>query len=225
MLQTREKRMSTCYLIGAAPEARRVAPKPGDILIAADGGLDHTLRWGLTPDLLVGDFDSVQGRLPQGVPCRQFPREKDETDMEIALKAGLEEGYRHFVFSGASGGRADHTLANLQLLVKAAKAGATAVLYAADGRTAWTAVIAGQRLHMEGNGAVSVFAYGEKAEGVDISGLKYEMRGGVLFGDTPRGISNLLENGQGCVRVQKGVLWVLWATPGVNAVWSPNRDE
>lgn len=78
--------------------------------------------------LAAGDFDSLND-LPKGIPIHTFPVEKDDTDTMLAIKYGLKEGYRTFHLYGGTGGRPDHTLANLQALGFLAQAGATGYLY------------------------------------------------------------------------------------------------
>ncbi|MCL2530928.1 MAG: thiamine diphosphokinase [Oscillospiraceae bacterium] len=196
--------MHTCYIVGAAPQAVRIAPQTGDFIIAADGGLHHLQAWGVQVDRLVGDMDSL-GELPLGIPFKRYPAEKDDTDLALALELGLQAGYTRFIFSGCTGGRADHMFANVQLLVQAAKHGVQATMLDED--YTLTALAGPGELKLEGHGTVSVFAYGDCAQSVTITGMKYNIAGETLQGDVPRGISNEL-NGQGTVALEHGVLLV-----------------
>lgn len=199
--------MPICFLVGASPQAGD-APRisPGDFVIAADGGLDRLRRWGVAPDLVIGDMDSLSSALPFDIPCVKFPREKDETDMALALNAGLERGFNRFELLGAAGGRPDHTFANVQLLVKAARLGAEATLHMGGWRC--TALCGKAALKLKGKGTVSVFAYGEKAKGVSITGMKYRFAG-ELDGAAPLGISNELA-GVGQISLEEGTLLCCW---------------
>lgn len=199
--------MHICYIVGAAPQAVRIAPQASDFVIAADGGLSHLQRWGIVPNFLVGDMDSYLDAIPPGLFCARFPGEKDDTDLALALKEALQRGYKHVVFSGCVGGRADHTIANLQLLVQAAKHGVQAVLL--DEGYTLTALAGPGELALQGCGTVSVFAYGEQSRGVTITGMKYNIANEVLHGDVPRGVSNEL-NGKGIVAVKQGVLLIYY---------------
>ena len=92
-----------------------------DVLIAADGGTRHVLRLGRMPAVLVGDLDSLSPRELEraktgGCKIVQHPRDKDETDFELALRYAVEAGYSHILVIGALGGRLDQTLGNLSLL-------------------------------------------------------------------------------------------------------------
>jgi len=199
--------MHTCYIIGAAPRAVHIAPQADDFTIAADGGLRHLQAWGVRANFLVGDMDSLQGELPN-MPHQQYPAEKDETDLALALEKGLQRGYEHIVLTGCTGGRADHTFANLQLLVHAAKRGAQAEML--DETHIVTAIAGPGEIKLQGCGTVSVFAYGERAEGVTITGMKYNLAGETLHGDHPRGISNELD-GEGTIAVSSGILLVYFS--------------
>ncbi|RUW67389.1 MULTISPECIES: thiamine diphosphokinase [unclassified Mesorhizobium] len=104
----------------------------GARVIAADGGIGHARMLGLTPELWVGDFDSVPADLPHdlaAVPRQVFPAEKDKTDGELAIAAALERGATGLVLAGAFGGkRADHAFLHLALAVRLAEAGMSVLL-------------------------------------------------------------------------------------------------
>jgi len=89
--------------------------RPDDYIIAADSGYLHAKGFGVTPDVLLGDFDSLQ-ELPADIPIHRFPAQKDATDTELAVRFAREQGCRDFLLLGATGSRMDHTLANILLL-------------------------------------------------------------------------------------------------------------
>ena len=131
-----------CYVVGAMSLSLslRPCPAPGDYVIAADRGYDSLMAYGVNPDLVVGDFDSL-GEVPNHPNVIQLPAEKDDTDMVFALRQGLDLGYRRFVMLGGVGGRLEHTLGNLQLLDWLASQGAQGFL--AGEKTVATAVRSG----------------------------------------------------------------------------------
>ena len=198
--------MAICYIAGASPAAERVRPGPGDFLIAADGGLRHLARWGLKPNLLIGDLDSLEAA-PEGVPCKQYPREKDATDLSLALDEAIALGYRHIVITGAWGGRPDHCVASLQLLAKTAARGIDMQMLC-NGFTAM-AITGGKILRLRGNATVSIFAWGGQANGVTIRGLQYPLENAVLRDDAPLGVSNVLA-GEGTITLEHGTLLVFY---------------
>ena len=126
--------MPTCYIAGAGDfTARGFAPGPEDLVLAADGGYRALYRLGTTPDLLLGDFDSLcDVPLPANLPVLRFPVRKDDTDTGLALRYGLEQGFRDFALYGCAGGRVDHLLANLQSMARVSRLGASVRLAAPD---------------------------------------------------------------------------------------------
>ncbi|WP_295631945.1 thiamine diphosphokinase [uncultured Intestinimonas sp.] len=199
-----------CYVVGAGEFCPRgLTPGPGDLVIAADGGFAALEGLGLSPDLVVGDFDSL-GHRPDHPHVVALPVEKDDTDMHSAIRLGWERGYRAFRLYGGTGGRIDHTLANIQSLAWLASQGGRGWLVGPD----WTATVLsdGGALTLEAGrqGTVSVFCLGDRAEGVDIQGLKYGLSDGVLTADYPLGVSNSFLGGESRVSVRRGKLLVLW---------------
>lgn len=214
--------MPTCYIVGAGDfTPRGFAPVPGDLVLAADGGYRALCSLGYTPDLLLGDFDSLGDLpLPPDLPVLRFPARKDDTDTGLALRHGLDRGYRDFALYGCAGGRVDHLLANLQSMARVSRLGA-AIRLAAPEYDAWAltgpapdapapdasapSTPAPDALaphapdgpaatltlpDRPGGTLVSVFCHGDRAEGVTLTGLSYPLDGADLTGDFPLGVSN-----------------------------------
>ena len=180
---------------------------PEDYILAADGGLAHVEALGIKPDGIIGDFDSL-GYIPQN--AQVFPVEKDDTDSMLAVRKGLELGYREFILYGAlDGPRLDHTVANLQTLLFLENHGAKGTLVGL--RYLVTTVRDGVLpLPKAEDGIVSVFCLGETARGVSIRGLQYEMENGCLDSGFPLGVSNHFVGKEASVEVQKGTLIVMY---------------
>lgn len=203
-------RVPICFLVGAGPmdPGSSFSPRPGDLLIAADGGLPAVEGMGLIPDLVVGDFDSL-GAIPCHSNTVVLPREKDVTDMHAAIDLGLERGYTRFVLYGGTGGRLAHTLANLQLLDSLARQNCRGFLI--GGGTVATAVHNGALDFPPSlSGYLSVFCSGAPAQGVTLQGLKYELTDAQLTPDFPLGVSNEFTGAAARVSVANGTLLVLW---------------
>lgn len=201
---------AVCFIVGAgsiAPDLQ-LFPRPGDLLIAADGGWSTVRHMGLTPDLVIGDFDSLGSR-PNHPNTIVLPTEKDVTDTHAAIQLGLERGYRRFALYGGTGGRLAHTLANLQLLNGLSRQGFRGFLIG-DGTVA-TALTDGE-LHFPPHmhGYLSVFCTGGTARGVTLTGLKYELDNAVLESSFPLGVSNEFTGSAALVRVEQGSALVLW---------------
>lgn len=185
----------------------RVAPTQGDFVIAADAGYAALVRQGIRPDLVVGDFDSL-GEAPAGENVVRHPVQKDDTDMMLAVKLGLERGFLDFRLYGALGGRLDHTLANVQTLQYLAAHGARGFLV---GDVCLTAVMNGEiRFRPEARGVISVFCLASPATGVDLEGLLYPLRNHTLTPDFPLGVSNEFTGAPSCVRVGEGCVVVVF---------------
>ena len=178
-----------------------------DFLMAADGGLVHLEKLGLTPDGILGDFDSL-GYIPEG--AKVFPVEKDDTDAMLAVRQGLKMGYKEFVLYGSlDGERLDHTVANFQTLQYLADQGARGVCV---GNRYIAAVIKNEmiRFPKTAAGTLSVFCMGADAKGVTIRGTKYEAEDITLTAGFPLGVSNHFMGKDCSVTVKDGSLLLLY---------------
>lgn len=202
--------MNRCVLIAAGPMRGAPALKglllPDDYILCADGGADNARLLGVTPALVMGDFDSAR-RLPAGVPVRRFAPEKDDTDTMLALKYALGQGFRSFLLLGAWGGRADHAHANLCALLFLAEHGAAGVI--ADGEDEIRVVKNGTlTLRRRPGYYVSVFPFDGPADGVSESGLLYGLQNARLRTAEPIGVSNEFKDETAAVTVKDGALLV-----------------
>jgi len=198
-----------CYIFGAGDhDGNHVTPGPGDLVIAADGGYAHILKHQLPVHMIVGDFDSLPDP-PEDVPLVRLPKEKDDTDMAVAIHYGLEAGYSVFSIYGGCGGRIEHTLANIQLLAGLARQGARGFLF--DGENVITAIHNGSIAFLpNAEGYVSVFAYAETAAGVWAKGLKYPLCDAILRSTHPLGVSNEFMGQASEISVGEGTLIVVF---------------
>lgn len=204
--------MKLCYIFGAGePSVPSVIPPRGEVLvIAADGGYPLAASAFGTPDLLVGDFDSIEG-IPADVPIVRHPAEKDDTDLALAAEEAIARGATELYIYAALGGRLDHTVANLQLIASLASRGIRATLFGADG-VAVTALCAGARARFAPRtGIFSVFAFGGKAEGVTLSGVKYPLGGVTLTPDRPLGVSNEFVGDGALVALERGTILLFYS--------------
>ncbi len=198
-----------CYIVGAGEikEAEFNFVNRG-ILIAADGGWMALNKRGIIPDYVIGDMDSNVDALPL-VPVEIHPSNKEDTDMLLAVKKGLDLGYRIFGIYGGLGGRLDHTLANIQVLLHIAIHQGQGFLIHGN---QMVTVIKDQSfsLKKKETGTFSVFSLAEKSMGVSIEGAKFPLNDVVLTHDFPVGISNQFQDKPIVIKVQKGILGVMW---------------
>ena len=206
--------MPRCFIYAAGTfYGLRERPRPGDLQIAADAGLLLCQQEGLCPDLVIGDFDSMELEgTPEG--CVRVPVEKDDTDTMLALREGLRRGCDTFYLYGATGGaRLDHTLANLQSLAFLLRHGARGYLY--DQNFVYTA-IENETLALEREvdwGIVSLFSMGDRAEHITLEGLQYPLTDGTIDCGFPLGVSNHIVAPTARITVGRGPLLVGWELP------------
>lgn len=200
--------MSICYIFGAAdglPD--KFIKKDGDIVIAADSGINHLEKLGTTPDIAVGDFDSL-GFVPDCAEVIRHPVMKDDTDTMLAVKTGIERGYTEFVIYGGVGGRPDHTFANYQTLCYISRRGGRGFL-CFNGYTA--CCITNSKINFwGGDGTVSVFAMSGKALGVTLDGVLYPLENAEIDYSFPLGVSNEFTESPAEISVTSGTLLIIW---------------
>ena len=200
--------MDTCIIFCAGGfEKLARQPDETDYILAADGGLTHLQELGIRPNGIIGDFDSL-GYVPRD--AQVFPVEKDDTDSMLAVRKGLELGYRRFELYGAlDGERLDHTLANLQTLCFLAEHGARGFLI---GLKYMATVIRAEtvRFPEEAEGILSLFCMGPDAKGVTLEGLQYTMDRGSLSSSFPLGVSNHFIGQEAGITVKEGTVLALY---------------
>jgi len=195
----------TCYIVGAGVNyGLDFVVADGDLVIAADGGLDHLRKQGIAADLAIGDFDSISDRPAQG-KIIILDKDKDHTDTFEAVQYGIAQGYESFHIYCGTGGRFDHTFANIQLLGYLAQNGKRGYLV---GRDYVITVIANGSISFDSGyrGYISVFSYSDMAAGVWIKGLKYELENHSLASTSPIGVSNEFIGADSTITVNNGSL-------------------
>lgn len=187
--------------------------EPDALIVAADGGTFHALDADLTPDVVIGDQDSLSQSLreqlqTEGTAFYDYPPAKDETDLELALCwATKQSEIDQIVILGGLGGRPDQTVANLLLLAMPVLGGWD-VLFADEG---WTIrmIQPASPLQLKGtpDDQLSLIPLGGSAEGVSTSGLAYSLDNETLHFGPARGVSNVFEKSEVTISLRKGRLW------------------
>ena len=186
----------------------------GDLFIAADGGAHHARELRKTLDVVIGDLDSITERLrdalaEQGTEFIVHPRDKDETDLELALKYAIEQGSEDILLLGLMGGRLDQTLANLLLLTR--KEWSQVRLLAADGPD--IAVLLKRKdsykFIVDPGDTISLIPLSGEVTGVSTRGLKWVLEDATLkFGST-LGVSNEATGEFAWIEIRSGQLLVV----------------
>jgi thiamine pyrophosphokinase len=185
---------------------------PGDSLLAADGGAHHALSLGLMPSKIIGDLDSLSEqdfKRCQAAGCEflQHPRDKNETDFELALHLAVESGFREILVVGALGGRLDQTLANLSLLTDPSLAGLEIKMD--DGiEEAWF-IRNSSEIRGAPSDTISLIPWGGSVTGIQTTGLRWPLDDEILFADKTRGISNELTTEKGYISIKTGFLLIV----------------
>ena len=178
-----------------------------DLVIAADSGAAHATRLGLHVDVLVGDLDSAAAAdVDRAATVERHPRDKDKTDLELALDAAVARGAAHVVVVASLGGRADHALANVHVAAAAAYAavdvdvliGPATVHVVRPGRP--------RRLAADAGGLVTLLAVGGAARGVTTEGLAWPLTCEDLVPGSSRGVSNVAVADAATVAIGEGTL-------------------
>lgn len=191
--------------------ARRLI-RDTDVILAADGGTRHALALGLVPSIVVGDFDSLdpadRAALESGgTRFVQFPRDKNETDLELALNHAIELGHREIIIVGALGDRLDQTLGNLSLLTDPRLS--TFDFRLDDGVE--SAQFCRDQARVEGRRGdlVSLIPWGGAVTGVRTEGLRWPLSDETLYPEKTRGISNELLGDLAQVKIESGLLLII----------------
>lgn len=198
-----------CYVVGAGEDCGiDFRPTKNDLVIAADAGLRYLEQAGICADLVIGDFDTLN-TVPQHPNVILLNTEKDDTDMLAAIREGINAGYSVFYLYCGTGGRIDHTIANLQVLSYLSENYKHGFLF--DKGSIITA-ITNQKITFDRipSGYVSVFSYSPKSSGVCLRGLKYELDNAILTNAFPLGVSNEFIGKESSISVDIGTLIIVF---------------
>ncbi len=182
--------------------------RPDDLIIAADGGANHCDALGITPDILIGDMDSVRPDVLKrlrtaGVEIIAHPARKDQTDLELALGLACERGASEVIVLAALGHRWDMSLANISLL-----SASDLPISFIEGQQEITLIRGGRRAEFHGNPGdiLSLIPVRGDALGVTLEGLEYPLDNDALRFGATRGISNVLREKTAAVCLRQGML-------------------
>ena len=191
------------------PENITEKPAKGDLCIACDSGYLNMKRLGVSPDIIVGDFDSLgEQNIPDGVKTVRVPAQKDFTDTQLAVNTALEEGAGETVIIGGLDGRLDHTLSNI------------AILRMLDGIKVYASITNGKNrvryidststlIARSGFKYLSLIAADKKVRGVDVEGCRYPLKNATLTHDNQYAVSNEITGNCALVAVRKGALYII----------------
>ena len=206
--------MNKCIVFGAGNHYSYFPIREKDVyVVAVDGGYKRLSQLGIDIDLLVGDFDSLQKKeikknlSPEKIV--ELKKEKDETDMLYALKEGLKNECKEFHIFGGTGGRIDHTIANVQCLAFLSQEGARGFLY---GKNNIMTCIRDDEIDFNEvqQGYISMYSQTDISKGVYIEGLKYELKNAEIKSTFPIGVSNEFIGKKSKIKVKEGTLLIVY---------------
>lgn len=194
------------------PDSARRLVRADDLILAADGGTRHALALGLTPSIIIGDFDSImpeeRRKMKEAdVQLIQHPRDKNETDLELALDYAIGTGSREIVIVAALGGRLDQTLGNIALLTDSRL---STFDFRLDDGVEETFFVR-DRAQVEGRRGdlVSLIPWGGEVRSVRTEGLRWPLSDETLLPHKTRGISNEMTGEVANIQIQSGLLLIV----------------
>ena len=185
-------------------QAKKIIKKE-DFLIAADGGANHIKKLGLTPNLVIGDMDSIDHNLLKKFPTViKYPRKKDKTDFELGIDFCLEKKFQEIIIFGILGDRIDHMFANIFLLAKIQAENESIKIKIIEGKK--EIFIVNKEIIIDGKigDEVSIIPVSEKLVGITTVGLEYQLKNEELIFGSTRGISNVMNKTIVKITMKKG---------------------
>jgi thiamine pyrophosphokinase len=186
-----------------------------EIIFAADSGMDFLYRHHLTPDVIVGDFDSADTealsfyKLQSQIELCELNREKDDTDTEFAVRDAISRGVTELVILGATGTRVDHILGNINLLGIGLENDVEMELLDVHNRIRMINHSLTIDKKNQFGSFVSLIPYGGSVEGVTLHGFKYNLTDYVMGGFNSLGISNEIVDETASIDFKDGILLVI----------------
>lgn len=201
-------------------EKARALLRSDDYIICADGGTRYALALGLTPNLVIGDMDSMNAdewkKLEEkNIPIELFPRDKNETDLELALNKAIEMNPTEIVIIAALGGRMDQTLANIALLgntqsrPERSRRDAVRSICLDDGVEEIFFCRDQAEIRGRSGDIVSLIPWGSPVHGVQTVNLKWQLNDETLYPEKTRGISNEMTSDTASIKLQSGLLLII----------------
>lgn len=177
-----------------------------DIIICADGGLKTALKVGVIPDVLMGDFDSVEKEeydyIKEKTKVIAYQKRKNYTDVFLCLKYAMENGYNDIVLFGVLGTRLDHSLVNIYLLK-----------YAFDNFSKVKIINEYNEIFLINNyirlsgvkdKTISVLPYSDVIDGIYLKGFSYPLYNATMSKENPYGVSNYADSDSVEIKINSG---------------------
>lgn len=181
-------------------------------VICADGGASHLKKFGIKPDVLVGDFDSIDSEDLEyykslNVEIIKYRFDKDMTDTEIAVGIAVKRGFEDITIIGGSGTRWDHSLSNVFLLKQLLDLNVRGRIVNEQNEIILTSC----NIKIEGMDGfkISLLPLTEKVEGITTRGLLYPLNDESLCMGESRGLSNQFSQESAQIFIKSGILMII----------------
>lgn len=185
-----------------------------DLIIGIDGGARFLYEADLAPDLLVGDFDSLDPLIlrhyqEKKIETLQFNPQKDETDTQLALATAMDRGCQEIYLFGATGTRLDHVIANVQILAQAVRRGVKAWLIDAHNRIHLVDKEETIKKSEQFGTYVSFFPLTTTVQGLTLKGFVYPLEDAVIYSDKSLTVSNEISDETAFISYREGLLLMM----------------
>lgn len=196
-----------CVIISGSPDTSveeiKTLCTDDDFIVCADSGYTFARKAGLNPDLIIGDFDSLEEELPKDTEIVKLNKVKDDTDTEHCVMECIRRGYKDFLLLGSVGGRTDHTFANIAILSFLSEYNYHGV---ARNNGEEIQILKEGTYNMDGKKGLtfSVFPYGCESVNVTYQGAQYPLDSYTLTYNVSRGISNVFSDDKAEITVNRG---------------------
>ena len=196
-----------CVIISGSPDTNVEEIKSlctsDDFIVCADSGYSFAKKAGLTPNLIIGDFDSLKEELPQNTEVVKLNTHKDDTDTEHCVMECIRRGYKDFLLLGSIGGRTDHTFANIATLAFLSEYNYNGI--ARNNGEEIRILKEGSYEMKNKKGLIfSVFPYGCESVNVTYKGAEYMLNNKTLTYNVSRGISNVFVDDEAEITINRG---------------------
>ena len=201
-----EKKMR-CVIISGSPDTNVEEIKSlctsDDFIVCADSGYSFAKKAGLTPNLIIGDFDSLKEELPQNTEVVKLNTHKDDTDTEHCVMECIRRGYKDFLLLGSMGGRTDHTFANIATLAFLSEYNYNGIARN-NGEEIRILKEGSYEMNNKKGLIFSVFPYGCESVNVTYKGAEYMLNNKTLTYNVSRGISNVFVDDEAEITINRG---------------------
>ena len=183
-----------------------------DFIIGVDGGMGVLLKYQIKADIAIGDFDSLDSKLlkelkKKKIPTMKFPKDKDFSDTELAIRFAIKKGFQNFILTGMLGKRTDHLLFNISTLLFLNKQNKHCVIKEEDEEIYITSSIA--QIDTKIGEIISIYPLTMQSTILETKGLKYELKNYSIKKYRTLTLSNIATSEKTIIKVKSGTVLII----------------